>query len=137
VVTTILVAVDGSPDSEVAVRWAGALAQRTGAAIVAVHAVGMLEHERGDPNGAHLRSRLDAWTEALGGLPADRVTRRLEPGDPAGVLRRIAAETDADMIVVGTRGAGARHGTHLGSTSLALAEDCPCPLVVVPQRVAT
>jgi len=131
--TTILVAVDGSADSIAAVDWACAQALAVGANVVAVHAVGLLEHERNDPAGEHLRSQVDAWTAALNELPAYQVQRRLEPGDPASVLRRVAAEINADLIVVGTRGAGAHSGTLLGSTSLTLAERCPCPLVVVPR----
>jgi nucleotide-binding universal stress UspA family protein len=46
------------------------------------------------------------------------------------VLLRLATDEPADLVVVGTRGEGARTGALLGSTSLALAERCPCPLVI-------
>jgi nucleotide-binding universal stress UspA family protein len=41
---TIVVGVDGSADSRRAVEWAGDLAEENGARVVAVHAVGLLEH---------------------------------------------------------------------------------------------
>lgn len=47
-------------------------------------------------------------------------------------LRRIAAERDAELLIVGSRGHGAVRAALLGSTSHALAGDAPCPVVVVP-----
>ena len=52
---------------------------------------------------------------------------------PAG-LRRIAADLDADLLVVGSRGRGTIKAALLGSTSHALVADAPCPVVVVPPR---
>jgi nucleotide-binding universal stress UspA family protein len=133
VVNTIVFGVDGSLDGRHAVEWACALAQRVGARVVAVHAVGMLEHQVGDPGGDHLRPQVAEWTAALDQLPPDRVERRLVAGDPVGAVVQVVAECRADLVVVGTRGAGARHSERLGSTSLHLAEGCPCPLVIVPR----
>jgi len=132
VVSTIVVGVDGSDDSRRAVQWAGRLAGVVGARVIAVHAVGLLEHEPGDPGAEHLRPALEQWTEALEALPDDRVERRLVAGDPAGAFAETVAATAADLLVVGTRGAGAHGAVGLGSTSLRLAEHCACPLVVVP-----
>ena len=47
-------------------------------------------------------------------------------------LRRIAAERDAELLVVGSRGRGTVKAALLGSTSHALVADAPCPVVVVP-----
>ena len=47
-------------------------------------------------------------------------------------LRRIAADRDAELLVVGSRRRGAVSAVLLGSTSHALAGDAPCPVVVVP-----
>jgi len=133
VVNTIVVGVDGSADSRRAVDWAGQLAEQTGARVVAVHAVGMLEHELGDPGGAHLRPQLDAWTAALDRLGADQVERRLVGAEPVGAISDVVAGCGSGVVVVvGTRGAGARGAARLGSTSLRLAEGCRCPVVIVP-----
>jgi len=128
---TMVVGVDGSADSRRAVAWAVELARQTGARVVAVHAVGLLEHEAGDPTGAHLEPDLDRWTEALGELAPDRVERRLVAGDPVDALWSAVADAHADLVVVGTRGTGAT-ALKLGSTSLRLAESCGCPVVIVP-----
>ena len=47
-------------------------------------------------------------------------------------LRRIAADRDAELLVVGSRGRGTVRAALLGSTSHALAGEAPCPVVVVP-----
>ncbi len=135
-VKTLLVGVDGSEDARVAVGWAADAADAFGGRVIAVHAVGLLEHERGDPTEVHLLPRMAAWTAGLGALPAGRVDLRLEQGDPVSVLLRVAEQERPDLVVVGTRGEGERTGALLGSTSLALAERCPCPVVIVP-RVAS
>ncbi len=49
----------------------------------------------------------------------------------AGGLRRIAADRDAELLVVGSRGRGTIRAAVLGSTSHALAAEAPCPLVIV------
>jgi nucleotide-binding universal stress UspA family protein len=54
-------------------------------------------------------------------------------GDPCSVLLRMAEPPEAaDMLVVGSRGAGAHRGMLLGSTSLELAEHALVPLTIVP-----
>jgi len=133
---TIVVGVDGSPDSRRAVEWAAKLAAETGARVVAVHAVGLLEHEPGDPTGAHLAPDLDRWTAGLDGLGPGRVDRRLVAGDPVGALTAAAGDAGADLVVVGSRGVGAHAGTGLGSTSLHLAEAGDVVLVIVPPALA-
>jgi nucleotide-binding universal stress UspA family protein len=133
VVNTFVVGVDGSEDARAALSWAGQLARQLDAAVVTVHAVGLLEHERRDPDNVHLLAQLESWTRDLDDLPAGRVRRQLIPGEPVSSLLHAARAEKADLVVVGSRGIGARTGVLLGSTSLLLAEQCPCPLVIVPR----
>jgi nucleotide-binding universal stress UspA family protein len=129
-VKTIVVGVDGSSDSRRAVEWAAALAADTGARVVAAHAVGLLEHQSGDPGDEHLAPALDQWTTELERLDPDRVERRLVAGEPVGALITVACDVEADLLVVGSRGAGS--GAALGSTSLHLAEAGRIPIAIVP-----
>jgi nucleotide-binding universal stress UspA family protein len=133
----ILVGVDGSHESAVATAWAADLARRVGGTVVAVHAAGLLEHVRGDPAGEHLEARLGDWTRVLDRLPEGAVRRRVVNGEPVSTLRRAVAEEGADILVVGTRGAGTSRPGLLGSTSLQLVHDCPCPVVVVPTSTSS
>ena len=132
VITTIIVGVDGSADARRALAWAVDAAEALGAREVAVHGVGLLEHQKGDPSGHHLEPALAGWTAELDRLPADRVARRLVPGDPATAVATVAADEGASLVVVGSRGEGARAGVLIGSTSLQLAERSAGPLVIVP-----
>jgi nucleotide-binding universal stress UspA family protein len=77
-VNTVLVGVDGSDDARRAVAWAADAAASFGAKLIAVHAVGLLEHRRGDPENRHLIPLLADWTAALGVLadPRGRATPR-------------------------------------------------------------
>jgi nucleotide-binding universal stress UspA family protein len=58
-------------------------------------------------------------------------------GPPALVLMRAADDENADLIVVGTRGAGGLTELVLGSTSLQLLEHAGRPVLVVPPVVGT
>jgi nucleotide-binding universal stress UspA family protein/CBS domain-containing protein len=130
VVRTIAVGIDGSAHAETALRWAVSLGQQAGATVVAVHALGLLEHGAGPTAdlGASVRK-----AAAIDHLPPERVRYVTEHGDPCSVLCRAAGPpTEADLLVVGSRGRGAHAGLLLGSTSHALAERSPVPLVIVP-----
>jgi nucleotide-binding universal stress UspA family protein len=73
-----------------------------------------------------------ATSERLG----KAVERRVTFGDPAEQLAALAADEQAELVVVTSRG---RHGLRsalLGSVSSKLAATAPCPVVVVPARLA-
>jgi len=136
-ISKIVVGVDGSSNSTVAVEWAAALGDATGAEVIAVHALGLIEHLR--PTGEPVpvehheteirRQMVQEWCEPL-------VRRKrhfdcqLAYGPPERVLREAATSRGADVIVVGCRGVGG--SSLLGSTSSQLAHRPPCPVVVVP-----
>jgi nucleotide-binding universal stress UspA family protein len=128
---TIAVGYDGSADSEVALRWAAELAMSVGAHLVVVHAVGLLEGA--EPSGHRPDATAALEITSSVGLEPELVQWRALDGDPCSVLLRAAdPPTSADLVVVGTRGAGEHSGTLLGSTSLELAETTATPLVIVP-----
>ena len=55
--------------------------------------------------------------QAVGGVPAEEL---------------INASTDADMIVVGSRGAGGFARLHLGSVGSQVVHHAHCPIVIIP-----
>ncbi len=127
----IAVGYDGSADSVAALRWGAEIASTIGARLRIVHAVGLLEH-------AGLSGRCSPHEQAATdvacrvGLDIAQVEWRVRDGEPAAVLRRETLGDDAaDLLVVGTRGAGAHGGGTLGSTSLDLAQTATVPVVVV------
>ena len=56
--------------------------------------------------------------------------------EPADLIADVAQESDADLIVVGTRGHGRVAGMLLGSVTQRLLHVAPCPVLAVPAKVA-
>jgi nucleotide-binding universal stress UspA family protein len=134
----IVVGVDGSVNSLAAVSWSAGLAAAMGAHVVAVHALGLLEHmERDDslpaqPHRDEIRRRFEQeWCAPLdaAGVPTRRLVR---DGNPVSVLLAVAEEERADLIVVGSRGLGGYPELLLGSTSTQVAQRAHCPVTVFP-----
>ena len=69
------------------------------------------------------------WTAPLRGLGVEYSTR-LERGEPADALLRVAGDEDADLLVIGARRRDPAHG----STTHRLLKHTRWPLVVIPNR---
>ena len=137
----ILVGTDGSEHARRAVRWAADLAGMTGAEVIAAHAVGLLVTTPDGPAPStpyhdRLGSLLEGeWTEDLRSAEVP-VRCVLVEGSAVAALLRVAEDEDADLVVVGSRGAGGFSDLHLGSTShqVALYADRPVTIVPPPGR---
>lgn len=137
----ILVGVDGSEDSRRALEWAAELAGPIDAEVVAVHALGLLEHlEPGAdpvPSAPH-RDEIEAafeerWCAPLAERPGVRARRVIEDGPPAMVLLRLADQEEVDLVVVGSRGVGGFDELLLGSTSTQVTHHARVPVTVIPR----
>ena len=132
---TVLAGTDGSPDAAVALAFAAGLARETRAQLVVAHAAGLLEAARSPGPHADLRAALDgAWTEPARAAGVD-VQTVLRDGHPVRVLLDVADDVDADVIAVGSRGAGG-FPQLLGSTSTELTQRSRRPVLVVPREPA-
>ncbi len=134
----VVVGIDGSPEGMHAFDWALAAADRHDVPLRAVHVqtvpVGPIV-----PVPAYDAAALDAEaetilrhaTERVGARPdgAEKVDVSVRVGQPATVLAELSRE--ADLVVVGRRGAGRRH-QRLGSVSSATAARARGPVAVVP-----
>lgn len=65
------------------------------------------------------------------GLGVENVSARLEMGDCAETVLETAAEINASLIVVGSRGLGRLKGMLLGSVSKKVAQDAHCSVLIV------
>jgi nucleotide-binding universal stress UspA family protein len=146
-VTTIVCGVDDSPGSEAAARTAGALARGLGAKLLLAHVCRPALTKEGVRAARHAPGKLDydrlLDREQRRGLrlvhrmlrhaaAAPAAELRLGVGAPSRALEEIAAVAFADLLVVGSRGRGARGSGLLGSTSMSLAATARRPVVVVP-----
>jgi len=132
----IVVGTDGSEHSDAALDWAVDEAVRRDAELVVVHtwfypygvsAFGSFE--------MHDRTRVDA--SLVLGTAVDRcrerttVTVRGELVEDSAAPALIAEASQADLIVVGSRGRGRFRRLLFGSVARAVAEHSPCPVVIV------
>ena len=137
----ILVGDDGSPASREAVRWAARLAGRLGTTLHVVRSWAISSAPRpASATGGYVppltdfeqavRERLEADVASLG-LPEGTDLRLHVLHGPAG-RRLVEASAHAEMLVVGTRGAGGFLGLRMGSTADQVMRHAQCPVVVVP-----
>ncbi|GAA1423279.1 universal stress protein [Streptomyces thermospinosisporus] len=134
----VVTAVDGSDDSLRALDWAIDETLRRRASLKVVHV-------RQYPLWSPPEVIAAAPPEPPGSSPVlDRIRERLEgreglppidyaalDGAPGAVVADLGAS--AQLLVLGSRGRGGFASLLLGSTSLAVARDADCPVVVVPR----
>jgi nucleotide-binding universal stress UspA family protein len=141
---TVVVGVDGSPDSYAAIRIGQEEARLRGTHLVAVMAYGG-EGVLGAPAGRPLttsrapeedrvltESTLRSVVRAALGPADDGVQAEVEAGPPGRVLVEMARSRDAVMIVLATRKEGTPSRL-LGAVSQYVLRNAPCPVLVVPE----
>ena len=133
----ILVAVDGSPNSNEAMQTAIDLAQRYTASICLVHAFPHVSDLLGTPQyETLLEARSAIGTQLLEAarqqFPASMpVEPQLVEGPAAPAILRISVEEKCDLIVLGSRGYGQLAGMLLGSVSSVVAHRAQCAVLIV------
>jgi nucleotide-binding universal stress UspA family protein len=143
----VMVGVDGSEGSELAVRFAADLAAASSAPLVLITAYPSasrptwpeavaysLEGEAGRSFDAILQEEAEARLATSSTLarqlhPELEISERAEHGKPAKQL--CEAAQGAGLLVVGSRGRGAFAGLLLGSVSHGVIHGSPCPVAVV------
>jgi nucleotide-binding universal stress UspA family protein len=132
----VLVAIDGSKESRLALAYGLAIARSQHARLGLVAVVPELPPLYG-PAAAN-RPELEAkemekvLTQARDGLPEDiSVTTRLLGGEPSKAIVTAAREGGHDLILMGSRGRGRLQGALLGSVSQAVLHAAPVRVIVV------
>lgn len=150
----VLLAIDGTKDSDQATQVAVALSSRSGAELHVIHvghsaatspsgaAVGHPSFLPGEPPGyaeRQARKLLDRQVEAIRGAGRNVTEAHLRMGRPAPEVIALAATLGADLVVVGSGGphamrravATATHRAAIGSVSGAIVRGAHCPVLVV------
>jgi len=134
----VVVGVDGSEASKDALRWAIRYARMADATVRAV-TVWHFPASFGwapiqvipqmDPEGDTRRALKETIEQVVGTEGPVTLQTEVVEGPPALMLLRAA--TDADLLVVGSRGHGAFAGMLLGSVSEHCVHQATCPVVVI------
>jgi nucleotide-binding universal stress UspA family protein len=141
-VQKIVVGVDGSDASKLALRWAIEEARVHGASVMALHAwevpppvpevaaMPTIDPVALFPEFQNAAEKL--VTDIVEEVAGDDTSVTVEPvaaeASPANAL--IDAAGEADLVVVGSRGLGGFRALVLGSVSHQVAQHAPCPVVI-------
>jgi nucleotide-binding universal stress UspA family protein len=139
----IIVGVDGSAHSRRALEWAmkEAAVRETPLTVMTVHALirgyfsgGTVEfpndHVLAEKAGQVVQAEVDSAMNDLGDSAPASVTVLVASGSVVEEL--VNAAKDADMLVVGSRGAGGFTRLMMGSVSSLVTQHATCPVVVIP-----
>lgn len=134
--TDIVVGIDGSDDSAVALAWALDEAELRGCRVRAVLTWSYMGESRSVLGvGTTEEDARRVLGESVAATAGDRahLVDQVTVNDLAvpGLLEQAA---DAALMVVGSRGVGGLKGLLLGSVSRTVVERSPIPVVVVPTR---
>jgi nucleotide-binding universal stress UspA family protein len=142
---TILVATDFSNTARNAVNYAAALAKRTKARLVMLHAwqpqifiaEAPLVLSLSPGTQKDCLKRLSTKKAALAAKhgPSLKIETVCLEGTAADTIKRYALEIKADLIVVGTHGAGFLEEKLLGSIASELIKNAKSPVISVPAKV--
>jgi nucleotide-binding universal stress UspA family protein len=135
-IRTIAVGTDGTETAAEAMKAAAEFARRFEAKLVLLSAFDETRASRKptDPEGEWSYSPASVLREILSRAEEDLrkegldASTRIEGGDPADVLVRLAEETDADLLVVGNKGMQRRV---LGSVPNTVTHRAPCSVLIV------
>ncbi|MDR5861126.1 universal stress protein [Halomonas eurihalina] len=144
---SILVPLDGSEHSQMALRVACKLTPPTGARVILLHVPEPLEHEPllvwgigAIPMGSTTEQREKAGQSLLDkaseearshGLDSDAITTKLAHGDPRQLILATAKEQNVDAIVMGSRGLSELKGLIVGSIAHRVSHAANCRVVTV------
>jgi nucleotide-binding universal stress UspA family protein len=138
----IIVAVDGSGHSQRALEWAMKEAAVRATPLTAMtvqeqirgYFGGMVEfpddHVLAEKARQLVQAEVDSVANDLGDSAPGSVTVQVTSGSVVEEL--VNAAKDADMLVIGSRGAGGFSRLMLGSVSSLVTQHATCPVVVIP-----
>jgi nucleotide-binding universal stress UspA family protein len=151
----VLVAVDGSEHSQLAVAAAAEIAKSFGAGLVIMHVMKRVGSDRIPEELKELSkiehilvTEADALSsvadaimvrakDAAGPVGVDEIVTTIDVGNPADQILHYCKNNNVDLIVMGHRGLSDMASLFLGSVSHKVAQLAPCACLTVPGPVGT
>lgn len=145
---SILGTIDESEAARLVLEWVGTLAGKHGVAVSILHVVSrtmygsvrtVSSHRSTDEALRRGQEGAEHWLAeqvAAAGLSASDMDLQVEVGTPDEAIVQQARASDADLIIMGSRGAGLIGRTLLGSTAGSVVREAGCPVFVVPARAS-
>jgi nucleotide-binding universal stress UspA family protein len=142
-INRILVPLDSSEYADKALDWALDLAEKYGASIELLTVIPLLgpftthgTEPLFGPSLEELKEQArkmlaEALKKANRSKPNLRISTRILEGRPSDKIVETAREGNFDLIVMGSRGLGGVKEFFLGSVSDRVADEAPCPVVIV------
>ncbi len=143
----LLVAVDGSKQSDKALDHAVALAEKFGSELKLLAVVPRIHHyflseestctvnniqQVRDNAQSFFNEVLTEAEEMVRSRHADiKVSTILREGRPSAIIVDVAEKEECDMIIIGSRGMGGITGLVLGSTSHRVVDSCIKPVMII------
>ncbi len=142
VIKNILCAVDFSVYSNKALQFAHALSEKNSSGLLIAHIISSLKLDKSfaglrnlsEEDKKNYRDHAIQEAEKAISSPAnvcDVAERIIKIGVPYKAISEIAAERDADLIVIGGQGVSSTKGVLLGSIAEALIKSSPCPVMLI------
>lgn len=140
----ILAPIDESAVAAGVLRWSHHLAERFGAALMILHVLeyplaaglrAITPPERPREDELEIERKARQWLTGRideSGLPDAEERARVAIGDPVFEILATAERRGADLIVMGSRGAGTVGRAFLGSVADGVLRAASCPVIVVP-----
>jgi nucleotide-binding universal stress UspA family protein len=139
---TILIPTDFSDHAANAVNYAAALASHINARLILVHAIALEVIEvPGNPFVRHPDSRLEIYYNDILEhqakqlhihYPKLKIESRCVHGTIHTVLNELIREHQADLVVMGTRGANSFLKKLIGTNTVSVIKEALCPVLVIP-----
>lgn len=139
--TRMLLATDGSEESDLALQAAASLANSTGSELHVVHVlptdvgipypVEVLQRPTLEESKQQARAFLERQVEQIAAEGATVANSHLRLGRPADEIVELSEELNVDLIVMGSKGLGGVRRALMGSVSDSVARYARCPVMVV------
>jgi len=133
----LLVPVDGSKNSDEAVKYACSIAEKFSSEMTLLCVIpppiilgveaGIIDYRPLEESGRKVLENSKKITDSLG----VKTSTRLETGQVADTIVNVAKEEKSDLIVVGSRGLSGAKRFLLGSVSNSVSHHAPCPVLIV------